>query len=91
MPHNWKDDPRVRSMNPEKIQFLSDFADRIRQTPKQKLMEQFLAVTMEANQKGISFSDQETDLLAELLVKEMPPADRGRLDMLRMLAKKLAR
>ncbi len=90
MPHSWKDDPRVRSMNPEKIQFLSDFADNLRKTPRQELMGQLLSVSMEAKQKGISFSDQETDLLAELLVKEMPPAERSRLDMLRMLAKKLA-
>lgn len=45
---------------------------------------------MMANQNGISFNDQETDLLVSILSGYMNPADRGKLDTLRMLSRKLA-
>lgn len=90
MDNDWKKDPRIQSMNPEKIQFLSEFSDQIRRTPKSQLMNRFLSMTLEARQRGITFSDQETDLLAKILIPHMPPADQGRLDLFRTLSRKLA-
>lgn len=86
----WRQDPRVKTMKPEKIQFLSDLTAQIEKTPKNQLMQKFLSLTLEANQRGISFSDQETDLLVSILVPHMNPADRGKIDTLRMLSRKLA-
>lgn len=86
----WRQDPRVKNMKPEKIQFLSDLTAQIEKTPKNQLMQKFLSLTLEANQRGISFSDQETDLLVSILSTHMNPADRGKIDTLRMLSRKLA-
>ncbi len=86
----WKQDPRVKAMHPEKIQFLSDLTSQIEKTPKNQLLPKFLSITMMANQNGISFNDQETDLLVSILSGYMNPADRGKLDTLRMLSRKLA-
>ena len=36
------------------------------------------------------FTDQETDLMAGILVGYMSPADRGKLKLFRMMSKKLA-
>lgn len=90
MKETWRQDPRVKTMQPEKIQFLTDLTAQIEKTPKNKLMPKFLSLTMEANQRGISFSDQETDLLVGILSNYMSPADRGKIDTLRMLSRKLA-
>lgn len=90
MNESWKQDPRVKSMHPDKIQFLSDLTAQIEQTPKNQLLPKFLSITMMANQKGISFNDQETDLLVSILSGYMNPADRGKLDMMKILSKKLA-
>lgn len=86
----WKQDPRVRAMHPEKIQFLTDMTAQFERVPKNQLPSRFLSIMMEANQKGISFTDQETDLLAGILSNYMSPADRGKLDTLRLLSRKLA-
>lgn len=90
MNETWKQDPRVKAMRPEKIQFLTNLTAQIDKTPKNQLLPKFLSLTMEANQRGISFSDQETDLLVGILSTYMNPADRGKLDTLKMLSKKLA-
>lgn len=85
----WKQDPRVKSMNPEKIKFLSELTAQIEKIPKNQLLPRFLSLTMEANQKGIYFSDQETDVMVGILSNYMNPADRGKIDTLRMLSKKI--
>lgn len=90
MNESWKQDPRVKTMNPEKVKFLTDLTNQIQSAPKNQLMQKFLTLTMEANKRGISFSDDETDLLVSILSNHMSPADRGKLDTLRMLSRKLA-
>lgn len=90
MTSDWKKDPRVRNMNPAKIEFLTAMTEKIQKTPKNQLLNQFMQLNTEATKKGISFSDQETELLTEILIGYMNPADRGRLDLLKALSRRLA-
>ena len=57
-PKNWKDDPRLRTMNPEKVAFLDRLACEIQKTPKDQLMNRFLSLTLEAKEAGMVFTDQ---------------------------------
>lgn len=90
MTNDWQKDPRVLAMDPKKIRFLTDFADRAAKAPKAQLMHLFLSLTFEAKQKGILFSDEETELLTQLLLPHMTPKDREKLDLFRSLSKTLA-
>ena len=54
MNDTWKQDPRLKSMNPEKIKFLTDFTEHLNQTPKDQMMARFLSLSAEARQKNIS-------------------------------------
>ncbi len=85
----WKNDPRIQAMNPEKIRFLDEFVGQIQRTPRPQLMNRFLSINMEAQKRGISFSSQETELLTDILLDYMSPEDKGRLDLLRMLSRKI--
>ena len=53
-------------------------------------MPAFMAMQMETSQKNISFSDSETDLLVSVISSRMSPAEKKKLETLRLLAKKLA-
>lgn len=89
MNNNWKEDPRLKSMDPGKIKFLTDFVERLNGTPKNQVLASFIAMSAEANQKNITFSDQETRLLTDILLSHMSSADKGRLDMFRTLTQKM--
>ena len=89
MDFNWKDDPRLKGMDTKKLEYLNEFADKVRQAPKDRLMATFLSLNMEASQKGIQFTDQETELLVSILTANMSPAEKKRLDTLKMLSKRL--
>lgn len=90
MDSSWKQDPRLRGMSKEKLTLLTEFADRIEHTEKNKLMDAFMSINLEAQQKGIQFNDKETALLVSILSAGMPPAEKKKLDLLKMLSKKLA-
>ena len=87
---DWLNDPKMKSMAPEKVRFLTDFARQLNNTPKDQLLPRFLSLTAEAGSKNISFSPEETGLLTDILTGHLSPADKSRLDMFRMLSQKTA-
>lgn len=90
MDNKWKQDPRLKAMSKEKLAMLTEFADRIEHSDKNNLMEVFMSINMEAKQKGIQFNDRETALLVNILSSGMPPTEKKRIDLLKMLSKKMA-
>ena len=63
---NWKQDPRLKGMNQQKLELLTTFAQEVESAPKEQLMSTILTLNLKANEKGIHFSDQETELLVDL-------------------------
>lgn len=90
MDANWKQDPRLKAMDKEKLNLLTEFADRLGRTDKNNMMEALMSITMEAKQKNIQFNDKETALLVTILSSNMPPAERKKMDLLKMMSKKMA-
>lgn len=60
MDNSWKQDPRLKAMNKDKLAMLTEFAERIEHSDKNNMMEAFMAINMEARQKGVQFNDRET-------------------------------
>lgn len=90
MNFDWKNDPRVKNMNLEKLAYLTELAETVQKTPKNQLMSVFMALNMDASKKDMKFSDQETELLVSILTADMNEGEKKKLDMLRILSKKLA-
>ena len=86
----WQEDPRLQSLDPEKLQFLTQFLEQLEHTPRSQLLSWFLSLNAEAARRNIAFSDSETDALTQILTGYMSPADRGKIGMLRTLARKLS-
>jgi len=86
---NWKQDPRLKNMNPQKLSMLTEFAKRAESAPKDQLFPTLMSLSAEANQKGIQFSDEETDLLISIISANMDPSERQRVETIRMLSKNM--
>ena len=61
----WKQDPRLKTMNQEKLNYLTKLAETVEQTPKDKLMPLFMS--MAAGSGQFQFTDSETDLLVSIM------------------------
>lgn len=88
---NWKQDPRLKDMSPQKLTLLNEFAKKVETAPKDQLISTLLTLNLEASEKGIQFSDQETELLVSIMSNGMSPAERKRMDTLRLISRNLAK
>lgn len=91
MNNNWKQDPRLKGMSPDKLSILSEFAKKVETSPKDQLMSTLLTLNLEAGEKGIRFTDQETELLVSIMSSTMSPAEKKRIDTLRLISKNFAK
>lgn len=87
MDYNWKQDPRLKGMDSKKLKYLTDFAEKVEHTPKDKLAPLLMGMMSGSNQ--MDFSDEETDLLVSILTADMNPAQKKQLETLKMLSKKM--
>ncbi|MFT4105316.1 MAG: hypothetical protein QM657_06085 [Lacrimispora sp.] len=88
---NWKQDPRLKKMNPQKISLLTEFAKRVESAPKDQLLPTLLSLNAEASKKGIQFNDEETDLLMSIMSANMNENEKKRMETLRLLSRNLSR
>ena len=88
--NDWKQDPRLKQMNREKLDYLTEMVTQIQSMNKDQLMSAFTAMQMDAMKKGMNFTNDEIDLLVSVISAEMTPAERKRMDTIRALAKKMA-
>lgn len=90
MDDTWKQDPRLKQMSKEKLDYLTDMAAHIKTLKKDQLLPAFASMQMEAVKKGMNFNSDETELIISILSAEMTPAEKNRLNSLRALAQKMA-
>ena len=76
---SWRNDPRLKGMDPKKLDLLVSFSNRIAHMPKNELLGAF----MELN--------QETAVIAEILTGHLSESDKKKLETLRLLSRKLSR
>lgn len=90
MTDDWKKDPRLKAMNPEKLELLEQFAQRLSQADGNHKMEVLLELNLEAQKKGVSFTANDTKRITSILTSHMSPAEKKRADLIQMIAKKMA-
>lgn len=83
MDTNWLNHPALKNMHPMKKQVILDFMKE----SKGKNMQQGFAVMMKANEKlraqGLAFTNEESDLLGNILISNLPPEQKMMAEMLK--------
>ena len=54
---SWRNDPRLKGMDPKKLDLLVSFSNRIAHMPKNELLGAFMELNQETMKQGIQFSD----------------------------------
>ena len=89
MDDSWKNDPRLKTMDKEKLELLTRFAAQAGQSEKEEFPKTLMAIHLEAQKQGIHFSDKETALLINILSAHMTPREKKKIDLLKMISQKL--
>ena len=86
-----KNNPALKDISPEKLDLLVKLVTKAETLKQNELMPFFISVTKEANSKGVSFNDAETEIILNVLKKKMTPADIKKIDMIRNLTNMISR
>ncbi len=81
------DDPRLQSLDPKKLRFLDQMSSEMKQKNQDEVLPFLLAVTAAANERGISFTDEEAGIIIDHIYPNQTPEDKKRIEQLKMMAK----
>lgn len=68
-------------LDPKKAELLDNFASLARGKSIEEILPLLLAVSNKAKKEGISFTNDETNAIIEILRRDMSPEQQGRLDL----------
>lgn len=78
--------PLLKDINPQKMQILGEILSQAGNKSTNELLPYFMAASQKANSMGVAFSNQETDLIIDLLTQNMSDAEKARVNSIRKLA-----
>lgn len=77
----------INGISPEKLNMLNEIIKQSETVSSDNMIPFFMKAAANANAKGISFSDRETELIINALKTNMTPEQINRLNTVRQLAK----
>ncbi|MDO4324540.1 MAG: hypothetical protein Q4E24_00680 [bacterium] len=89
MESNWKQDPRLKNMSPQKLEFLEQLAEKAKHASKTELLPLLLNISRQ--NPSMNFTDEETELLVSILTEHFSPKEKQQLKLLRQLSVNLSK
>lgn len=83
---NWKKDPSLSGISAEKLNLLTEILSQSESLNANALIPFFLSAASNAGKKGISFSDDETDTILNVLKINMSPAEIQKIETIRKMS-----
>lgn len=83
-----KNDPAFSGISPVKLLFLERILEEMKKQNKDTLMPFFLAVNAKAMQAGITFTDQETELIFSQMESRLSPEEKKQFSLIRDMMRK---
>lgn len=85
----WINHPAMKDIDARKLAILVELANEAEGKPADKALPLLIKANAKMKALGLTFSTEESDLMVEILTKDMPPAEKQKLDMIKkMIAKK---
>ena len=86
-----KNNPALKNISKEKLDLLLSYVTQAEKLKQNEIMPYFLSITKKASAEGISFNDEETEVILSILKKKMSPADIKKIDMIKNLTQMISR
>lgn len=86
-----KNNPALKNISKEKLNLLLSYVTEAENLKQNEVMPYFLSITKKANAQGISFNDDETEIILGILKKKMSPSDIKKIDMIKNLTQMISR
>lgn len=77
----------TQGLDPRKAAFINNFANIARGKSSDEILPLLLAVSNKAKKEGISFTQDETNAIINILRNDMSPEQQGKLDLFMQMLK----
>lgn len=84
--NDWMRDPKLKGISPEKLNLLTALLSQANGKSQNELIPFFLAATQKANAQGVSFNENETDMILNVLKQNMSKEEQEKIDTIRRLS-----
>ena len=83
--------PALKNISAQKLDLLLMYVTEAEKLKQNEIMPYFLSITKKAHEQGISFNDDETEIILNILKKKMSPSDIKKIDMIKNLTQVISR
>ena len=83
----FQNNPAFNNLSPEKLAFLMNFANAKKPTQMQEMMPFLISSMKQAKKENIQFTSSETDLLIDILKRNLSPEEAHKVDMMMRIMK----
>lgn len=90
MDNSWKNHPDLQGISQEKLDVLTKIIEESQGKSAKELIPFFLASSQQADSNGITFSDAETNVILDVLKKDMTPEEINKINTIKKLAKMIS-
>ncbi len=82
---SWTNNPRLNSVDPRKLAILLDLVKEAEGKPMDKLLPLLMTTNKRLQEQNLAFTKDESDLMIEILSKNMTPKEKQQFEMIRKI------
>lgn len=85
-----KNNPKLKNISPKKLELIEKLIEQAGTKNSEEILPFFLAVNTKASEMGITFNDEETELIIDALKTKMSASDIKKIDMIRNFSRMMS-
>ena len=80
---SWTNNPKLKNIDPRKMAILLELVNEAEGKPMEQLLPLLMNANKKLNQQKMTFSKEESDIMLEILTKNMSPKERSQFEMMK--------
>ncbi len=85
---SWMNNPKMKNVDPRKLTILLDLMKEAEGKPMDKLMPLLMNTNKKLKEQDLTFNKEESDVMLEILTKNMSPKEKMQFEMIRKMMPK---
>jgi hypothetical protein len=82
---SWTNNPRLKNIDPRKLTILLELMKEAEGKPMDKMLPLLMQTNKKLQQQNLNFTKDESDIMIDLLTKNMTPKEKQQFEMIKMM------
>jgi hypothetical protein len=82
---SWMNHPAIKNIDPRKLAFITEFVNETEGKPVEKAIPVLVATNAKMKAMGLTFTQEESDLMTDILTRDISAADKKKIEMFKKM------